>query len=210
MNVRGKRPSLPPKIFRASSRSTTICAGQISRLATTSGHPKTKNGRRRAETLPTNGVRKLGQYRDCALPLRLHRSPFRGERGGSSRSLVSRLFLLNAVQVVDKSENACPHNHFRGLLRSDQLPIGRINIVRQADNRVEPKSPDWHFATAVSGHRLQSVDGFIDGIRWEHPIVFLGQQRQIGRRHLELIADGTFTLSIRAVTVRARRLKLPL
>lgn len=46
----------------------------------------------------------------------------------------------------------------------------------------------WHFTSAVSGNCFRSIYGFINSVRGKDAVVVLGQDRQIGRRHLELLA----------------------
>ena len=62
------------------------------------------------------------------------------------------LLLLNATEIIDDGENAFSHHDFRALLRPGQLPIGWIDMVRQADNGIKSFSPNRHFAAAVSGN----------------------------------------------------------
>src|SRR5690348_5377578 len=115
--------------------------------------------------------------------------------------------LLNAIQIIDNSEDACSHDNLRTLLRTGHLPIGWIDVVRQADNGVESFPPNRHFTSAVSGNCFRSIDRFIDRVGGKDPVVVVGQYRQIGRRYLELLGDRSFALSIRAMTARARRPK---
>lgn len=125
-------------------------------------------------------------------------------RAGTMQSDACRLLLLlNAVQVIDNSEDARPHNNFRAFLWPGHSPIIGINSVRQIDNGIESFSPNWHFTGTVSGNFLRSIYGFIDSLRWKNPAVAFGQRRQIGRLYFELLADRSFALSIRTMTARA-------
>jgi hypothetical protein len=94
------------------------------------------------------------------------------------------LLLLNTIEIIGNSENACSHDDFRASLRPGHLPVRRINIVRQVDNGVESFPPNWHFTSAVSGNCFQSIYGFINGVYGKDPVVVPGQHRQIGRRYL--------------------------
>src|SRR5215472_5138233 len=120
------------------------------------------------------------------------------------------LFLLNTTQIIDNNEDACSYHDFSQFSRRVKLVIGRINNVRQVHNGVESVPKIWHFTNALSGNCFRSIYGFIDSVRGKDPVVLLGQDRQIGRRYLELFADRSFALSIHTMAARARRLKFRL
>ena len=117
------------------------------------------------------------------------------------------LFLLNTTQVIDDGKNAFSHDDFRVLLRTGQLPVGRIDTVRQADDGVESFPPDRHFTIAVRRDGFRSIDRLVNGVRGKCPVAFPGQDRQIGRRDLELLGDGSFALAFSTMAARAGRLK---
>ncbi len=120
------------------------------------------------------------------------------------------LLLLNAAEIIDDSEDACSHDGVSRSSRGVKRVIGRIDDVRVVHGGVEPFSPNRHFTRAVSGNRFRSIDGFVNSVGREDPVVFPGQDRQIGRRYLELLADGSFALSIRTMAACARSLKFRL
>ena len=117
------------------------------------------------------------------------------------------LLLLNTIQIIDNSEDACSHDDFSQFARRVKHVISRVNNVRQVHNGVESFSPNWHFTRAVSGNCFRPVYGFINSVRGKDPVVVPGQDRQIRRRYLELLADRSFALSIRTMAACARRLK---
>ena len=117
------------------------------------------------------------------------------------------LLLLNTTEIIDNSEDACSHDDFSQFSRWVKHVISRINNVRYVHNGVESFPPNWHFTSAVSGNCFRPIYRLVNSVRGKDPVVVLGQDRQIGRRYLELLADGSFALSIRTMAACARRLK---
>lgn len=74
--------------------------------------------------------------------------PPRGQAVSAGRWLL----LLNATEIIDDREDACPHDNFRAFLRPGHSPIIGIDGVRQVDDGIEALAPNRHFTRAVSGN----------------------------------------------------------
>ena len=163
---------------------------------------------RRNGAIHSSRVIRCSKATRCSRAIRCNRAggePRRAGPHGSNARL--SLLLLNTIQIIDDGEDACSHDNLRTVLRPGQPPIKRIDGVRQVDDGVESFAPDRHLTRAVGGNCFRAIDGFVDGVRGKDPVVVLGQDRQIGRRYLELLADRSLALSVRTMAARARRQK---
>ena len=81
------------------------------------------------------------------------------------------LFLLDAIQIIDKRKDTPPYHGF-GIR---EITVGcLIGIYRE---RLIAITPDRHLSRAMSFHLLPSVDLFIDNIRRKNAAVLFGKLR---------------------------------